>query len=107
MNAFIEAHKLKVKEEDQLMYRMSCYINEATFNAVYNSIGLGFGKGFKPVEYRKQSYSDAMEADEGQKELTEEEIREQTIRYFELLELRAFNFRQAKREKEEAEANES
>lgn len=107
MNAFVEAHRLKAKEEDQMMYRMSCYINEATFNAVYNSIGLGFGKNFKPVDYRKQSYSDEIEKKETGKELTEDEIKEQTIRYFELLELRAFNFRQAKKEKEEAEANES
>lgn len=111
VSAFVEAHKLKTKEQDELQYRMSCYINEAVFNATYNAIGLGFSsKKFKPVEYRKESYSSASEKrskETGEIELTEEEIRERSVRIFELLELQAFNHRQAKKAKAKEAANES
>ena len=109
--AFVEAHKLKTKEQDELQFRMSCYINEAVFNATYNALGIGFDpKKFKPVEYRKESYSSRSEKcspETGEPALSEEEMRERSIRIFELLELQAFNHRQAKKAKAKEAANES
>lgn len=106
VEAFIKAHELRIKEQDQMQNRLSYYINAATYNAIYNGIGMTFGgKKFSPVSYESEAFSSRVEEGEdgGKRELTVEEKREATIRYFELLELQAFNHRQSQKENQKAE----
>lgn len=74
LSFYDEAHKIRLKMQDELMYISGCYTFKALSTALHNfSLGFDTKHSHKPIEYLDKPFT-AQEIKKSLDEMTEEEI---------------------------------
>ena len=87
LRVYDEAHKLKLRMQDEMNYYQGIYTYEAVITALANAFR---GKGKKPIEYRTVPILEEM------REKTPEEIRQERIAFVKKLERMRVNFQNSR-----------
>lgn len=87
LRVYDEAHKLKLRMQDESNYYVGVYTYEAVLTALANSFR---GRGKKPIEYRQKPILEEM------REKTPEEIKQERIAFVKKLEQMRVNFQHSR-----------
>lgn len=91
LKPYEDAYLLRLKEHDTQMYMQGLYFREALLSSVCNN-SLWMKSGSKPYQYPEKTYTEMMEEEKRNENMTDEEKKRQTEMLFEKLSIMQHNF---------------